>query len=89
MQELNYLRCGNYYIPDIRLERPNIRLGKWGRMRREYLRLAHPVLFSELVLSEKLYAHCAKNRINSQEPYGDYRATAHEALRRGGETESE
>lgn len=60
IQELNYLRCGDYYIPDIRLEKPNIRLGKWGRMRREYLRLAHPVLFSELVLSEKLYAHCAK-----------------------------
>lgn len=60
MQELNYLRCGDYYIPDIRLEKPNIRLGKWGRMRREYLQLAHPVLFSELVLSEKLYAHCAK-----------------------------
>ncbi len=60
IQELNYLRCGDYYIPDIRLERPNIRLGKWGRMRREYLRLAHPVLFSELVLSEKLYERCAK-----------------------------
>ena len=58
--ELNFIKCGDYYVPDIKLAKPNIRLGKWGRMRKEYLRLAHPVLFSELVLSEKLYAHCAK-----------------------------
>lgn len=53
--ELNFIKCGDYYIPDIKLEKPNIRLGKWGRMRREYLRLAHPVTFSEMVLSETLY----------------------------------
>ena len=40
--ELNFIKCGDYYIPDIKLKNPNIRLGKWGRMRREYLRLAHP-----------------------------------------------
>ena len=39
---------------------PNIRLGKWGRMRREYLRQAHPIVFSEMVLSETLYEHCAE-----------------------------
>ena len=67
--ELNFIKCGDYYIPDIQLEKTNIRLGKWGRMRREYLRQAHPILFTELVLSEKLYEHCseieatAKNRI--------------------------
>ena len=39
---------------------PNIRLGKWGRMRKEYLRLANPVLFSDMVLNETLYEHCAE-----------------------------
>ena len=33
--------------PTSKLKNPNIRLGKWGRMRKEYLRLANPVLFSE------------------------------------------
>mgnify|MGYP001154880524 CR=1 FL=1 len=46
--ELNFIKCGDYYIPDIRLKNPNIRLGKWGRMRREYLRQAHPILFSDM-----------------------------------------
>ena len=40
--ELNFIKCGDYYIPDIKLKNPNIRLGKWGRMRKEYLRLANP-----------------------------------------------
>ena len=37
-----------------------IGLGKWGRMRKEYLRLANPVLFSDMVLNETLYEHCAE-----------------------------
>ncbi len=43
--ELNFIKSGDYYIPDIKLKNPNIRLGKWGRMRREYLRQAHPIVF--------------------------------------------
>ena len=58
--ELKFIKCGDYYVPDIKLAKPNIRLGKWGRMRKEYLRLAHPILFSDMVLSETLYEHCAE-----------------------------
>ena len=58
--ELNFIKSGDYYIPDIKLKNPNIRLGKWGLMRREYLRQAHPIVFSEMVLSETLYEHCAE-----------------------------
>ena len=58
--ELNFIKSGDYYIPDIKLKNPNIRLGKWGRMRREYLQQAHPIVFSEMVLSETLYEHCAE-----------------------------
>lgn len=58
--ELNFIKSGDYYISDIKLKSPNIRLGKWGRMRREYLRLAHPITFSDMVLSETLYEHCAE-----------------------------
>ena len=68
--ELNFVKSGDYYIPDIKLKKPNIRLGKWGRMRKEYLRLAQPIIFSDMVLSETLYEHCvevesaAKSRMN-------------------------
>ena len=58
--ELNFIKRGDYYIPDIKLKTPNLRLGKWGRMRREYLRLAHPITFSNMVLTETLYELCAE-----------------------------
>lgn len=27
--ELKFIKSGDYYIPDIKLKEPNIRLGKW------------------------------------------------------------
>ena len=32
MQELNYIRCGDYYIPNIRLPEENRPIGRWGRI---------------------------------------------------------
>ena len=39
MQELNYIRCGDYYIPDIRLPEETRPIGRWGRMHRDYINL--------------------------------------------------
>ena len=36
MQELSYIRCGDYYIPDIRLPKETRPIGRWGRMHRDY-----------------------------------------------------
>ena len=44
MQELNYMRCGDYYIPDIRLPEENRPIGRQGRDRAE-----------EIVLRELIY----------------------------------
>ena len=38
MQELNYIRCGDYYIPDIRLPEENKPIGRWGRMHGNYIK---------------------------------------------------
>lgn len=57
-KELTYTRVGDYYIPDLKLtERPKKPIGKYGRMRRRYLKDHRPVLYSRLLLSEKLYPH--------------------------------
>ena len=37
MSELTYTRCGDYYIPDLKLsEQPEAPIGKYGRMRQCY-----------------------------------------------------
>ncbi|MBR2977325.1 MAG: TnpV protein [Oscillospiraceae bacterium] len=43
MQELNYIRCGDYYIPDIRLPEETRPIGRWGRMHRAYIKEHNPV----------------------------------------------
>lgn len=44
MQELNYIRCGDYYIPDIRLPEENRPIGRWGRMHRDYIKEQKPFM---------------------------------------------
>ena len=58
MAELAYSRNGDYYIPDLILEKqPDKPIGKYGHMRKRYLQEHHPDLYSSLILSEKLYPH--------------------------------
>ncbi len=56
--KLIYHRCGDYLLPDLGLtdeeQRP---LGKYGRLRLNYLKEHRPGLFSRLLLSGKLMEH--------------------------------
>lgn len=55
---LTYTMNGDYQIPDLKLtEQPEKPLGKYGRMRKNYLKEHRPVLWNSLLLSEKLYPH--------------------------------
>ena len=59
MQELNYIRCGDYYIPDIRLPEENRLIGRWGRMHRDYIKEHNPIRFNDLCLSGELWTYLA------------------------------
>ena len=57
-QNLTYTQCGDYYIPDIRLEHTGTQtLGKYGRMRRIFLEQNNLMLFNDMVLTENLFPH--------------------------------
>lgn len=57
-KNLTYTQCGDYYIPDIRLEHTGTQtLGKYGRMRRAFLEQNKPMLFNDMILSETLFPH--------------------------------
>ena len=70
MNELTYTRCGDYYIPDLKLsEQPEAPIGKYGRMRQRYLKEHRPSLYSSLILSEKLYCwRLTWRRVNGWTP---------------------
>ena len=56
---INYIRVGDYYIPDLVLPEEPRPIGKWGRMHREYLREHKPILYNCLLLSGKLWTYLA------------------------------
>ena len=58
MSKLTYIRCGDYDIPNLKLsEQPETSIGKYGRMRKSYLKEHRPILYNHLLMSEKLYLH--------------------------------
>ena len=55
---LTYTQNGDYLIPDLNLtEQPQRPLGKYGRMRKAYLKEHRPLIYNQLLLTEKLYPH--------------------------------
>ena len=59
--ELAYTQCGDYLIPDLVLaDTQEYHIGKYGRMRRAYLKDHRPTLYSSLLLTEKLFPHLAE-----------------------------
>ena len=59
MKELSYIRCGDYYIPDIRLPEENRPIGRWGRMHRDYIKEQNAIRFNDLCLSGELWTYLA------------------------------
>lgn len=57
--KLNYIRCGDYYIPDLKLSEEKRAIGKWGRIHREYLKEHHPIQFNLLALSGNFHTYLA------------------------------
>ena len=52
----SYIEVNETMIPDLVIQESEP-IGKYGRMRRRYLKKEHPIIFSELLLSEQLYPH--------------------------------
>ncbi|MBU5451810.1 TnpV protein [Pseudoflavonifractor sp. MSJ-30] len=56
---INYIRVGDYFIPDLTLPEETRPIGRWGRMHREYLKEHRPIQYNCLLLSGKLWTYLA------------------------------
>ena len=65
--KMTYTRVGDYCIPNLKVEKEERSIGKWGRMHREYLKEYHPIRFNQLVLSGKLWTHLADQNEQAQQ----------------------
>ena len=64
MEQITYIKTGDYYVPDWKLPEEQCSIGRWGRMHRDYLKEHRPVIFNQLVLSSNLWTYLAD--INEQ-----------------------
>ena len=64
MEQITYIKTGDYYIPDWKLPEEHRPIGRWGCMHRDYLKEYRPVIFNQLVLSGNLWTYLAD--INEQ-----------------------
>ena len=53
---IEYKQNGDYLIPDVTLNETKP-IGRYGRMRKQYLQEHRPVLWNQMILSETLYPH--------------------------------
>ena len=65
---LHYKLVGDYYLP--LLTAPEVPpIGIWGRRRQQYLREHRPVIYSSLLLSDKLFPHLTEIDRQAQNMY--------------------
>ena len=57
MTNLTYTKSGDYFIPNIAIQETTKPIGRFGRMRRKYLQEENPMLYNDLILTEKLFPH--------------------------------
>ena len=57
MSQITYQPNGDYLIPNLTVEKTEKPLGRYGRMRKDYLQKHQPMLFQSLLLTGKLYSH--------------------------------
>ena len=67
---IEFIPCGDYFVPNLKLKETEP-IGKYGRMRKRYLKEHKPILYDKLMLSESLFPHlleieaAANRRIDS------------------------
>ena len=64
---IDYALVGDYYIPMLTLPEENRPIGRWGRMRRDYLKENRPGYYSSLLLTGKLWTYLADLDEQAQE----------------------
>ena len=56
--KIDYRKCGDYYIPNLVISNTkNLKLGKYGRMRLNYLKTQKKAEYSILLMEDKLSEH--------------------------------
>lgn len=54
---IEYVKCGDCYLPNFELPQNQYEIGKYGRMRLQFLKTSKPCRYSTLLMTGKLNEH--------------------------------
>ena len=54
---IEYVKCGDYYLPNFELPQNQYEIGKYGRMRLQFLKTSKLCRYSTLLMTGKLNEH--------------------------------
>ena len=63
---IEYVRCGNYYIPNLTVPERKHEIGKYGMLRRKHLKSNKRCLYSTLLITGKLFEHLHEVDVQAQ-----------------------
>lgn len=85
-----YRQVGDYFIPNLVLpDDGNYQIGKYGRIRRSYLKEHHPILYNSYMFRRNAVQALSRNRPSLQRAHGNYRIRHVGAGRRDRSTQSD
>ena len=54
---IEYVRCGDYFLPDFEIPQCEYAIGQFGRLRKQYLKTKKPCQYSTLLMTGKLFEY--------------------------------
>ena len=63
---IEYVRCGNCYIPNLTVPERKHEIGKYGRLRKKHLKSSKRCLYSTLLMNGKLFEHLHEVDVQAQ-----------------------
>lgn len=64
---IEYVRCGDYYIPNFEVTECKYEIRKYGRLRKQHLKTKKPCQYSMLLMTGKLFEHLHEIDVQAQE----------------------
>lgn len=57
---IEYVICGDYYVPNLKVPENKYNIGKYGRLHKKFIKENHKEFYSSLILQGKLYEYLYK-----------------------------
>lgn len=65
--KLEYIQVGDFLLPNLSLERVDGDIGRWGMMRKRFLKDHKPAVYSSMLLMDELNQHLIDIQKNAEE----------------------